>query len=55
MKKFLTLALMAVFCVSMSAQAPVKKDCKKQCPKMKDCKKACDKKKADCKKQCPKK
>ena len=43
MKKFLTLALMAVFCVSMNAQAPVKKDCKKQCPKTecqqkKDCK-----------------
>ena len=58
MKKMMMLAAMAIFCVSMSAQQPVRKcdrcpakseQCEKKCDK-KDCKKKCDGKCADCKK-----
>ena len=31
MKKILTMALMAVFCVGISAQNPPQKECKKEC------------------------
>ena len=66
MKKLMMLAAMAIFCVSMNAQEPQKKECckkekteccdkkdKKECKKdcKKDCKQACDKAKCgDCKK-----
>ena len=55
MKKLVVLALAAIFALSVSAQCPEKKGCKKQCPKtecpQKSCKKDKDCKKDDCKKQ----
>lgn len=61
MKKLLALAMTAVFCLGVSAQCPLKKNCQKNCPKCeqcdkKDCKKKCNKDCKDCKnckKQCP--
>lgn len=65
MKKVMTMALMALFTLSVSAQTPVKRCDKKQCtecPYQKDCKKDCKNgqgkckdcpaKNKDCKKQC---
>lgn len=60
MKKVMTMALMALFTLSVSAQTPVKRCDKKQCtecPYQKDCKngqgkcKDCPAKNKDCKKQ----
>ena len=48
------LAAMAIFCVSMNAQEPQKKECCKKQGDKKDCKKDC-KMAAECKKQCDKK
>lgn len=52
MKKLLALAMTAVFCLGVSAQCPLKKNCQKNCPKCEQCdKKDCK----NCKKQCPNK
>ncbi len=55
MKKVMTMALMALFTLSVSAQTPVKRCDKKQCtecPYQKDCKKDCKNGQGKCK-DCP--
>ena len=55
MKKVMTMALMALFTLSVSAQTPVKRCDKKQCtecPYQKDCKKDCKNDQGKCK-DCP--
>lgn len=45
MKKLLALAMTAVFCLGVSAQCPLKKNCQKNCPKCEQCDKKDYKKK----------
>lgn len=55
MKKVMTMALMALFTLSVSAQTPVKRCDKKQCTEclyQKDCKKDCKNGQGKCK-DCP--